>query len=124
VESLLAVAFLGAGASAAGFVTWAYACARVDVSVAAATLYAVPVVAFSVGWVWLGERPAAAALLGGAIALVGVALVAGAGSRRTAAMNGAGPERSRPIGATNVVSITVCGDETTFVGPGPPQSRR
>ena len=75
-EALLAVAFLGAGASAVGFVTWAYACARVDVSVAAATLYAVPVVAFSAGWLWLGERPAPVALAGGAIALAGVALVA------------------------------------------------
>jgi drug/metabolite transporter (DMT)-like permease len=75
-EALLAVAFLGVGASALGFVTWAYACARVDVSVAAATLYTVPVVAFGAGWLWLGERPAAAALAGGAIALAGVALVA------------------------------------------------
>ena len=110
VESLLAVAFLGAGASAAGFVTWAYACARVDVSVAAATLYAVPVVAFSVGWVWLGERPAAAALLGGAIALAGVALVAGGGRRRT-------PERSRPTGATNVASCSHTEHHATFVVP-------
>jgi drug/metabolite transporter (DMT)-like permease len=73
-EALLAVGFLGVGASAIGFVTWAYACARIDVSVAAATLYAVPVVAFSAGWVWLGEQPAAAAIAGGAIALAGVAL--------------------------------------------------
>ena len=75
-EALLAVAFLGVGASAAGFVTWAYACARIDVSVAAATLYAVPVVAFSAGWLWLGEQPTPAAIAGGAIALAGVALVA------------------------------------------------
>jgi drug/metabolite transporter (DMT)-like permease len=75
-EALLAVGFLGAGASAIGFVTWAYACARVDVSIAAATLYAVPVVAFSAGWLWLGEAPAPVALAGGAIALAGVARVA------------------------------------------------
>ena len=76
-EALLAVAFLGIGASAIGFVAWAYACARVDVSIAATTLYAVPVVAFMAGWLWLGEQPAAMALAGGAIALAGVALVAG-----------------------------------------------
>ena len=57
--ALIAVAFLGLGASAIGFVAWAYACARVDVSLAAATLYAVPVVAFAVAWVWLGETPRA-----------------------------------------------------------------
>jgi drug/metabolite transporter (DMT)-like permease len=79
-EALVAVAFLGLGASAVGFVTWAYACAHVDVSVAAATLYSVPVVAFTVAWLWLGEEPAPMALVGGAIALAGVALVARAGS--------------------------------------------
>jgi terminal-alkyne amino-acid exporter len=73
-EALAAVAFLGLGASAIGFVTWAYACAHVDVSVAAATLYAVPVVAFTVAWAWLGEQPTAMTLAGGGIALAGVAL--------------------------------------------------
>jgi len=94
-EALLAVAFLGAGASAIGFVTWAYASARVDVSLAATTLYAVPVVAFSAGWLWLGERPAALALVGGAIALAGVALVAQGGRRpwRTAASSRLGGRR-------------------------------
>ncbi len=98
-EALLAVAFLGVGASAIGFVAWAYACARVEVSVAAATLYAVPVVAFSAGWLWLGERPAPLALVGGAIALAGVALVAqgerGQARRRSAAIEDAGPESRR-----------------------------
>ena len=96
-EALLAVGFLGVGASAIGFVTWAYACARVDVSVAAATLYAVPIVAFSAGWLWLGERPAALALVGGAIALAGVALVAQGerGRRRTAGIEEVGPESRR-----------------------------
>jgi drug/metabolite transporter (DMT)-like permease len=90
-DALLAVAFLGVGASAVGFVTWAFACAHVDVSVAAASLYAVPVVAFSAGWLWLGERPAALALVGGAVALAGVALVARGGRRRTAGSEEAGP---------------------------------
>lgn len=97
-ESLLAVVFLGVGASAVGFVTWAYACARVDVSVAAATLYAVPVVAFSAGWVWLGERPAALAVVGGVVALAGVALVArDGGRRRTAGIEEEGPRGRRPL---------------------------
>jgi drug/metabolite transporter (DMT)-like permease len=84
-EATIAVLFLGVGASAVGFVAWAYASARVDVSFAAATLYAVPVVAFTVGWLWLGERPTAMTLAGGAIALAGVAVVARArpyGERR------------------------------------------
>jgi drug/metabolite transporter (DMT)-like permease len=83
-EALAAVVFLGLGASAIGFVTWAYACAHVDVSVAAATLYSVPVVAFAVAWIWLGEEPAPMAVVGGAIALCGVALVTGGARLRRA----------------------------------------
>ncbi len=95
-EALLAVLFLGVGASAVGFVTWAYACARVDVSVAAATLYAVPVVAFGVGWVWLGEQPAVVAVAGGFVALFGVALVARSGRPRlNCGIEGVGPKERR-----------------------------
>jgi len=74
--ALVAVAFLAFGASALGFLTWAYAVARVDVTAAASTLYAVPPVAALVGWVALGEVPSAMTALGGAIALAGVAITA------------------------------------------------
>ena len=72
--ALLAVGFLALGASALGFLTWAYAVARVDVTAAASTLYAVPPVAALVGWVALGEVPSLLTAVGGAIALAGVAL--------------------------------------------------
>ena len=74
--ALLAVAFLGLGASALGFMTWAYAVARIDVTAAAGTLYAVSPVAAIVGWVALGEVPSALTAVGGAIALSGVAITA------------------------------------------------
>jgi drug/metabolite transporter (DMT)-like permease len=76
--ALAAVLYLGVGASALGFVSWAYASARVPVSFAASTLYAVPVVAGAVAWLWLGETPARLAVAGGAVALAGVALTAAA----------------------------------------------
>jgi terminal-alkyne amino-acid exporter len=76
-SSLVAVAYLGVGASALGFVAWAYASARVPVSFAASTLYAIPVVATVVAWAWLGETPALLAVAGGAVAIAGVALTAG-----------------------------------------------
>ena len=79
--ALWATAFLGLGASALGFCTWAYGLARVEVTRAAASLYAVPPVAALVGWLWLGEVPSGGTVAGGAVALVGVALVARARRR-------------------------------------------
>ena len=57
---------LGARRLAIGFVAWAYALQRIDVSIAAATLYAVPPIAIRVGWAWLGELPGLSSLAGGA----------------------------------------------------------
>jgi drug/metabolite transporter (DMT)-like permease len=73
-EPLAALLFLAVGPSAVGFVTWAYAQARLPVSTAAAPLYLVPVLAVGIGWVLLGEGVHPVALAGGALALVGVAL--------------------------------------------------
>jgi drug/metabolite transporter (DMT)-like permease len=87
--ALLAVAFLAIAASAIGFLTWAYAVARIDVTAAASTLYAVPPVAALVGWVALGEVPAPLTAVGGAIALTGVAITAR--SRGQAASRSARP---------------------------------
>jgi drug/metabolite transporter (DMT)-like permease len=90
--ALVAVAFLAFGASALGFLTWAYAVARVDVTAAASTLYAVPPAAALVGWVALGEVPSAMTAVGGAVALAGVAITAR--SRRAQAASRAS---ARPV---------------------------
>jgi drug/metabolite transporter (DMT)-like permease len=66
--------FLGIVPSAVGFVTWAHAVGRVDMSVAATSLYLVPVVAIALAFAWLGEVPGAVELVGGAIAVGGVVL--------------------------------------------------
>ena len=71
---LVAVLVLGLGASAAGFLAWAYALARLPVAKAGTALYAVPAVAVAVALVWLGELPSAASLAGGLLALLGVAI--------------------------------------------------
>jgi drug/metabolite transporter (DMT)-like permease len=73
-EALGALAFLAFGASALGFFAWAFATARLQVSRAASALYAVPVVAILVAWVWLDQLPAIFAVAGGFIAIVGVGL--------------------------------------------------
>jgi drug/metabolite transporter (DMT)-like permease len=69
------VLWLGVFSSVAAFLTWAYALRRLDVTVATSALYAVPVAAFLIGVVFLHEMPPASALLGGVLAIAGVATV-------------------------------------------------
>src|ERR1700722_18770577 len=73
-----AAVFLGLAPSAAGFVLWGYAMARMDVGRVTTSLYLVPAAAILIALVWLGQVPGPVELGGGAIALAGVAL---AGSR-------------------------------------------
>ncbi|MFF4960061.1 DMT family transporter [Streptomyces sp. NPDC001222] len=102
VEADLAALYLGALPSAAGFVLWGYAVARLTVTAATAALYLVPAVALGVAFVWLGERPHPVELAGGLLTLAGVALVgrptgARRGVRVTAADGqGAAPAQEDP----------------------------
>ncbi|MCU1393844.1 MAG: family transporter [Ilumatobacteraceae bacterium] len=73
-RSWIATAALAVGPSALGFVTWAAAVGRMQVSRPALALYAVPVVAIGVSWVWLGERPRVLTVVAGGVALIGVAV--------------------------------------------------
>src|SRR6516162_3136977 len=66
--------FLGVAPSAAGFVLWAYAMARMDVGRVTLSLYLVPAAAIGISLVWLGQIPGPAELAGGVIALAGVML--------------------------------------------------
>ena len=73
--------FLGLAPSAAGFVLWAYAMARMDVGRVTVSLYLVPAAAIGIALAWLGQVPGPAELIGGAIALAGVVLASGRASR-------------------------------------------
>jgi drug/metabolite transporter (DMT)-like permease len=73
--AIASVVWLGAFCSVAAFLTWAYAIRRLPVTVATSALYTVPVSAFLIGVVFLHETPPASALLGGMLAIAGVALV-------------------------------------------------
>ncbi len=72
------VVYLGAFPTALGFTTWAFALRRSTAGRMGVTVYAVPVVAIGLGWLFLAETPAGLALVGGTLCLAGVAV-----SRRT-----------------------------------------
>jgi drug/metabolite transporter (DMT)-like permease len=66
--------YLGLVPTALAFSTWGYALARMDAGRLGVTTYVVPPITIVMSAVLLGELPAAPALIGGAICLVGVAL--------------------------------------------------
>jgi drug/metabolite transporter (DMT)-like permease len=64
--------FLGVFPTSIAFTTWAYALARGTAGRLAATAYLVPPITIVLSWLILGEVPAAIAIVGGALCLVGV----------------------------------------------------
>jgi drug/metabolite transporter (DMT)-like permease len=88
--------FLGLAPSAAGFVLWAYAMARMDVGRVTVSLYLVPAAAIGISLVWLGQVPGPAELIGGAIALAGVLLAKGSGVAAGDDERGRGQAGRRP----------------------------
>ena len=69
--------YLGLFPTAIGFLTWAFALARSPAGPLGATTFLVPAVSVVLGWALLGETPAALAIAGGALCLLGVAVARG-----------------------------------------------
>ncbi len=78
----MAVVYLGVFPGAIAYVLWAHALSRMPASSLSSFLYAQPVNAALIAWIWLGEIPAALTIIGGIIALVGVMLVNTKGAAR------------------------------------------
>jgi drug/metabolite transporter (DMT)-like permease len=72
--SIVWMGYLGAFPTAVAFTTWAYALARTDAGRLGATTYLVPPISVLLGWALLSETPPLAALAGGVLCLIGVAL--------------------------------------------------
>lgn len=75
LDSTLAVIYLGTFPTVVAYVAWAHVLSRMPLSLAGSALYAVPVLAFLLAWLLLGETPSALTAVGGAVALAGVATV-------------------------------------------------
>ncbi|WP_224392494.1 DMT family transporter [Pseudonocardia sp. ICBG1293] len=83
--------YLGLVPTALAFGTWAYALSRTDAGRLGVTTYLVPTLVVLLAWPVLGELPPPLALLGGALALAGVALSRRGGRTAPAPAAVAGP---------------------------------
>ena len=81
-EALAWLVYLGLFPTALAFTTWAFALSRTSAGRLGSTTYLVPALAIGMGWVILGEAPPGLAIVGGAIAIVGV-VIARSAPRRT-----------------------------------------
>lgn len=73
-SAVLGIVYLGVFPTAIAFSTWGYALTRASAGRTAAATYAVPPLVVLMSWALLAEVPAPAALLGGVLALAGVAV--------------------------------------------------
>lgn len=88
-SATIAVAYLGVFPASVAYFAWAIVLSRLPTQRASSLLFAVPVLSFLIAWGWLGEAPRLLAVLGGVLALGGVALV------HTRALAGPRPDTTR-----------------------------
>ena len=81
-SAILSGVYLGLFPSALAYLSWNYALSRIPVTSLVVFLNSQPVTASIIAWLWLGEVPTGVTILGGAIALVGIAIVQMRNGRR------------------------------------------
>lgn len=68
------VLYLGILPGAVAYLAWSYVLTKLPVSRATPLLYLVPVLALLIAWLLIGEQPRLQSVIGGAVAIAGVAL--------------------------------------------------
>lgn len=79
----LAVLYLGIFPGAIAYVLWSRALSRMPASTLSAFLYAQPVNAAVIGWLWLGEIPTGLTVAGGIVSIVGLVLLNWKGAKES-----------------------------------------
>jgi drug/metabolite transporter (DMT)-like permease len=82
LDATLAVVYLGIFPAAIGYVLWSHALSRADVSRVTSTLNLSPILTLLIAFLWLGEVPGAASLIGGIITIAGVIVLNTLGKAR------------------------------------------
>lgn len=72
---LLTIAVMGVFSSGIGFLLWFYALSKLPAGIVASFLFLQPVFVTIMAWFWLHEIPATRVFVGGAVTLLGVALI-------------------------------------------------
>lgn len=75
LQASLATIYLGIFPSAIGYVTWAMAFSLAEASYVSRIMYAQPVIAIIIAWLWLGELPSLLSGIGGFIAISSIIIV-------------------------------------------------
>lgn len=75
LEANLSAIYIGVFPTAIAYLTWAIALSQSKASSISSLLYAEPVIAIFVAWIWLHELPTPLSIIGGIIAISGVLIV-------------------------------------------------
>ncbi|MBF0705820.1 DMT family transporter [Alkalihalobacillus hwajinpoensis] len=82
LEANLSAIYVGIFPAAIAYVTWSTALSLGNASSVTSMMYLEPAIAIFIAWIWLNEWPSTLSLIGGVVAITGVIVVNGIGSKQ------------------------------------------